>query len=77
MLGVGIALYGGARLLVAPRLPDVGTVPAAHPSAFESTGVATLDSAVQPTWLSLPEQGVEGVASGTRERHRGDHREVG
>jgi hypothetical protein len=59
VLGVGIALYGGARLLVAPRLPDVGTVPAAHPTVVESSGVATLDSAVQPTWLSLPEQGVE------------------
>jgi hypothetical protein len=59
VLGVGIAGLGSARLLAAPRLPDVGSVPAAHPQWFDSSGVATLDSAVEPTWLSVPEQGVE------------------
>ncbi|MDT7674698.1 MAG: hypothetical protein QOD82_2600, partial [Pseudonocardiales bacterium] len=29
VLGVGIAGLGSARLLAAPRLPDVGSVPAA------------------------------------------------
>lgn len=60
VFGLGIAGLGTARLVATPQLPNLGSVPAAHPgwlAAGPSPSVP--DTPVEPTRLRLPDQDVE------------------
>jgi len=60
VLGLGIGGLSTAKLIHGSGLPDVGPVPAAHPEWLGAAPpLAVPATAAEPTWLSLPGQGVE------------------